>query len=126
MAKTKVLVIEDDKSVRTSIRLTLQSHGFDVDEADNGAKGIWMLKHTPFDLAIIDMMMPVMDGLETIRELKSLLPKLGILAISGGSTVVNVDFLKAAAVTGATATLSKPFEGGQLITALQKITTRAA
>ena len=126
MVKTKVLIIEDDESVRTSIRLTLQSHGFDVDEADNGAKGIWMLKNTPFDLAIIDMMMPVMDGLETIRELKSVLPKLGILAISGGSTLVDVDFLKAAAVTGATATLSKPFDGRQLITAVQKIAVRAA
>ena len=126
MAITKILIIEDDESVRTSIRLTLQSHDFDVDEADNGAKGLWMLKHAPFDIAIIDMMMPVMDGLETIRELKSLLPDLGILAISGGSTYVNVDFLKAAQVTGATATLYKPFGGDALIAAVKKIETRAA
>lgn len=124
--KTKVLVIEDDESVRTSIRLTLQTHGFDVDEADNGAKGVWMLKRAPFDMAIIDMMMPVMDGLQTIRELKSLFPDLGILAISGGSTYVNMDFLKAAEVTGATATLYKPFGGDALIDAVQKIAARAA
>lgn len=126
VGKTKVLVIEDDKNVRASICITLQTHGFDVDEADNGAKGLWMLKRTPFDVAVIDMMMPVMDGLETIRELKLSLPDIGILAISAGSTCVNIDFLKAAEVTGATATLSKPFDGDALITAVQQISNRAA
>lgn len=121
MAKTKILVIEDDQSVRASICMTLKTHDFEVEEAGNGEKGLWMLRRAPFDIAIVDMMMPIMDGLETIRELKAHYPSLGILAISGGSTYANLDFLKAASVIGATATLNKPFGGADLIAAIQEV-----
>jgi len=118
---TRILVIEDDESVRASICITLKAHDFEVEEAGNGEKGLWMLKRSPFDIAIIDMMMPVMDGLETIRALKASFPSLGILAISGGSTSANLDFLKAASVIGATATLHKPFGGAELIRAVREV-----
>lgn len=121
MAKTKILVIEDDESVRASICMTLKTHDFEVDEAGNGEKALWMLRRAPFDIAIVDMMMPVMDGLETIRELKASFPSLGILAISGGSRYANLDFLKVASVIGATATLNKPFGGADLIAAIQEV-----
>lgn len=123
MAETKgrVLVVDDDEAVRSSIRLTLETLGYEVDEASDGEEGVSLQKSSPFDIAIIDMMMPNKDGLEMIRELKSMFPDLGILAMSGASIFAKINYLEAAKAFGASVTLKKPFEGDDLIAALNEI-----
>ena len=119
--RKRVLVIDDDTAVRTSIRYVLEAHDYDVVEACDGEVGVSLQIQSPFDLAIIDIMMPKKDGIESIKELRQLFPDLGILAISGTSSHAKINYLKVAKIFGASATLKKPLSGDDLINTLKKI-----
>jgi DNA-binding response OmpR family regulator len=63
----RLLTIDDSATVRKLIRVHLQGLGFVIDEASNGAEGLKLLAKTKFDVVIVDLMMPVMDGLVMLR-----------------------------------------------------------
>ena len=65
-----VLVIDDSATTRMFYRATLESAGFAVDEATNGFEGLEKTMLAPFDLVIVDINMPKMDGLEFLAELR--------------------------------------------------------
>jgi CheY-like chemotaxis protein len=79
----RILVIDDDAGVRASIKVILTSHGFAVTTAESGPAGLNTLKGASFDLAIIDVFMPDMDGIKTMKAVHQLNPSLPIIAISG-------------------------------------------
>ena len=114
----RVLIIDDDKFVRISIRTVLETAGYNVDDAMNAFEGVALQKKNSYDAAIVDLIMPHKDGLETIQELKQNEPDLPIVAISGGGTVIHKNFVSAATLFGANTTLEKPFEGEELLLAL--------
>jgi len=115
---SRILVIDDDKFVRTSIRAVLESAGHEVSDAGDADTGIRQQHLTPFDVAIVDLVMPQKEGLETIRELRRDYPDLAIIAISGGGAIVKKNFVEAAELFGATSTLEKPFGGEELLGAV--------
>ena len=117
----RVLVIDDDKFVRISIRAVLEAEGYEVEEAKDAFEGLAMQKAYVFDAAIVDLLMPHKDGLETIQGLKTENPELPILAISGCASMAQQSFLKAAKLMGATATLEKPFGGEDLLSAMASV-----
>lgn len=117
--RKSVLVVDDDDLVRASIVDTLSTYGMDVIGVRNGRECLQVLKRREMDAVIVDLIMPEMDGLETIALLRHDRPNLKILAISGGGRTKNVDLLSAAGRIGATAVLSKPFEPGDLIKRLR-------
>lgn len=119
--KTRILVVDDDDAVRHSVRLALETRGYAVNEACDGEECVLLQDNCPHDIVIIDMIMPNKDGIETIRELKSKFPDLGILAMSGGSLHSKMDYLEVAVLFGATATLKKPFGGDELMSALNSL-----
>lgn len=119
--KIRILVIDDEKIVRTAICMALGFHGYEVSEAGDGEEGVSLQNDTPFDIAIVDMMMPKKGGLDTIKELRSKFPELGILAISGINTTDKINHLELAKIYGATTTLQKPFEGEKLIDAINEV-----
>ena len=80
----RILVIDDDESIRFLLRTVLELQGYDVIEAENGAEGLLYYQADPADVVITDIQMPVMDGLELITELQSLFPWVRVIAISGG------------------------------------------
>ena len=107
----RILVVEDDSIHRKIIREVLKNHGHDITDAEDGNQGICLQEKHGFELIITDVLMPGMDGIETVRELIRLYPGLKILAISayeGG-------YLEAAKKFGAMETLKKPFEPGELV-----------
>lgn len=112
---SRVLVIDDDKYVRMSIRAVLEAAGYAVDDASNAFDGLALQDTNAFDVAIVDLIMPQKDGLETIQDLKSNDPDLPIVAISGGGVIVRHNFVKSATLFGAAATLEKPFDGDELV-----------
>ena len=116
---SRILVIDDDKFVRTSIRAVLESAGHEVTDTSDADSGLAFQRTTPFDVAIVDLIMPDKEGLETIRELKGDFPDLPIIAISGGGEIVRKNFVQAAELFGAVATLEKPFGGEDLLNALE-------
>ena len=118
---SRVLVIDDDKFVRISIRTVLEADGYEVDEAKDAFEGMALQKAYTFDAAIVDLLMPHKDGLETIQGLKEYNPNLPILAISGGMSSAHQSFLNAATLMGATATLEKPFGGDELLATMANV-----
>jgi CheY-like chemotaxis protein len=117
----RILIIDDDDQVRSILRRTLEAHGYDIAEAQNGSAGIASFKQDPADLIITDIYMPEKEGLETIIELKREYPDLRIIAISGGSRDVDLDFLPVAQRLGAVKTLPKPIDRTDLLAAVGEV-----
>jgi CheY-like chemotaxis protein len=104
----RVLVIEDDSSVRSTIRFLLEGRGCCVDEAENGHAGLEKARRDRPDLILCDLDMPVMDGFETLTRLRgdqdlSCVP---VIVVSGLITDENERRLSR---LGANAVLGKPF-----------------
>jgi CheY-like chemotaxis protein len=116
---TRILVVDDEPILRQVIELTLQKAGFDVVAAGNGKEGLDLYRKTSPDLVITDIMMPIMDGFETIRALKQIAPGVKIIAMSGAGKAI--DYLKMARGLGAAATITKPAERGELIATVQQV-----
>ena len=115
---TDVLIIDDEPLIRDVLRQALEEHNFNVFEAADGRIGLQeFTAHRP-PLVITDIVMPDMDGLEVVVELKKLDPHVRVLAISGGGRVVNRDYLPTALELGADDVLWKPFDDAQLIEAV--------
>ncbi len=110
-----ILVIDDDPVLRRVIMLVLEGAGHTVLRCENGRKAIDFLAHSHTDLLITDIIMPEMDGVETVRAARRLQPQLPILAISGGGSFDPGDYLGLAQAFGATAVLPKPFRPAQLV-----------
>ena len=67
-----ILVIDDDIAVRRSFALTLEDTPYSVDTAESGEKGIHRAQNTKYDLIFLDLKMPGMDGVQTLRELRKM------------------------------------------------------
>lgn len=78
----KVLVIDDDSAVRGAFKLVLEEDGFIVSEADNGLDGIEMVRADRPDLILLDLRMPGIDGVETLRRLKALDATLNVYIVT--------------------------------------------
>ena len=120
---TRVLIIDDDNSVRTATEALLQEHDCVVVLADNGRLGIQMFEEARFDVVLVDIFMPGMDGLETIKCFRERAPAMPIIAMSGlrfrnFGMAPAPDFLGMAAKLGATYCLQKPFNPAQLMAAI--------
>lgn len=117
----KILVVDDDADVRSTLRRVLTSAGYTVAEAANGAEGMQLLTAQPFDLVVIDILMPQRDGFETIQALRQTLPGVKIIAISGAPRFGSYDPLGAAKTFGAHRTVSKPFEPAVILEAVRQL-----
>ncbi|MEI6266851.1 MAG: response regulator [bacterium] len=71
MAKVKILIVEDDKSIRELYELKLGNNGFDVYTAENGGTGWDLIQQELPDIVLLDVMMPVMNGFQVLKKLKS-------------------------------------------------------
>jgi CheY-like chemotaxis protein len=118
----RIEVIDDDQAIRTTIKLLLEREGHEVVLAEDGRKGIEQFRTGEFDLLIVDIFMPGMDGLETIRNIHQIRPDIPIIVISGyafRTALESVpDFLNMAMKFGAVSSLQKPFRPSQLLSAV--------
>ncbi|MDA9431654.1 response regulator [Bradyrhizobium sp. CCBAU 51627] len=117
-----ILIVDDDPAVQLTIRLLLERAGHHVTVAGDGRKGLALFEADPFDLLFLDIFMPGMDGLETMRHVRALQPAIPIIVISGRSVMPDAyaepDFLKMAIKLGAVASLQKPFRADALLAAV--------
>jgi CheY-like chemotaxis protein len=105
--------VDDEELVRASIAAVLRRSGHAVTLAEDGEEALCKFAAESYDLVITDIVMPRMEGIETVRALRRLDPGVCIIAISGSSGDQGF-YLKAAAALGADATLQKPFRAAEL------------
>ena len=114
----RILVVEDDGAIRRSLETVLTNSGFLVAEAANGREALAAYDPGKYDAVVLDIIMPEMEGLETLRALQRISPGVKVLAISGGGQICADEHLTIAKKLGAGATLEKPFTGTALLNAL--------
>ena len=107
-----ILIVDDDPTVRAIATELLRADDHAIVEASDGAEALALLGRLPVDLVILDMLMPNVDGLETIQSLKGRNSKVKILAISSGGVLDPTSLLKIAMTFGADAALQKPLRVG--------------
>jgi CheY-like chemotaxis protein len=117
----RILVVDDEKPVRDAIGMLLRHEGYHVVVAECGHTAVGAIEAFTFDVVIVDIVMPGMDGLATIDVLRRDAPDVPIIAMSGyafGSGVMEPDFFRSAVERGATCCLRKPFTRDQLVDAI--------
>jgi DNA-binding response OmpR family regulator len=87
VAGMRALVIEDYTPIRTAVRDGLVDHGFAVDVADNGEDGLWMATQNPYDVIVLDVMLPKLDGLSVLRKLREGGSKVPVLLLTARDAV---------------------------------------
>jgi DNA-binding response OmpR family regulator len=81
MKTAKILIVDDDSNIRTSVRLCLEAEGYLISQASNGAEALESIHQDTPDLVLLDLAMPVMDGMTLLAEIRSLLPEKRIRVI---------------------------------------------
>lgn len=117
----EILVIDDMAGVRRAVDALLQRAGHKVTAATDGAEGIELLKQRRFDLVIVDILMPKLDGTEVIFHLSALPNRPPIIAISGGGAGISAGDALRTARLKADAFLEKPFDKEQFIALVDKL-----
>jgi CheY-like chemotaxis protein len=121
--KKRVLVIDDDDQFRLMLRRFLEREGYDVFEASNGKEGISAFRRLQTDVVITDIIMPEVEGVETILSLRKEFPDVKIGAISGGGRNAPDGYLVMAKKLGAEFVMEKPIDRQMFLEELQRLTT---
>jgi CheY-like chemotaxis protein len=121
------LVVDDDAAIQATIRLLLERADHSVVAAADGPKGIAQFEAGDFDLLLLDIFMPGMDGFETMRQVHRRKPKIPIIVISGKPIPPDSgpDYLTLAMKLGAISSLQKPFGPADLLSTVTECLVRA-
>ncbi len=87
MSKPKILLVDDETRFRTTVSKRLAERGQDVTAVGSGLEAIESVKQTPFDIVVLDVKMPGLNGLETLTELKKIRPELAVIMLTGHASV---------------------------------------
>jgi two-component system response regulator PhoP len=118
----RILLVEDEAPLRETLAARLKREGYAVDTASDGEEAMFLGKEVPFDVAIIDLGLPKMSGLELIQKLRGLGQKYPILILTARSSWQDkVEGLK----TGADDYLVKPFHVEELLARINALMRRA-
>ena len=119
-AARTILIVDDSSTIRQQTRTLLEGHGFRIVEATNGAEGLEEAKKALFDLILVDVNMPVMNGLEMISHVRKL-PDYQKTPIFVLTTESSGDTVRQGKAVGATAWVVKPFKADVLVPAIRKV-----
>lgn len=119
LAGLRVLLVDDNPSIRDIVKQLLQLAQMHVDAAENGAVALNLLKDAPYDLVLMDLQMPVMGGLEATRRIRQdpALANMPIVALTAGGLASDLDQWRA---DGITDYLGKPFDYKKLLEVLSR------
>ena len=118
--KEKILVVEDERNIAELIRLYLEKEGFEVIHAPDGGAGIAEFERTAPDLVLLDIMLPVMDGWQVLKEIRASSKTPVIMLTAKGETGDKVMGLE----NGADDYITKPFEVKELIARIHAVMRR--
>ncbi len=119
----KILIVDDDPETRTNIAEILHDAGYYSDEAASGGEAIERITLEYFNIILLDLMMPGMNGIDTLAEVRRLSPKTKIIMITAFATVENA---VRAIKKGASDYITKPFKIEELLITIRRVLEEAS
>ncbi len=118
MAAERVLIVDDEKNIVSSLRDILNDEGYNVSIAEDGLGALKMIQSDPPDLVLLDIWLPGMDGIEVLKTVKTYHPEIEVLIMSGHGTI---DTAVQATKLGAFDFIEKPFSLDQLTESVENV-----
>lgn len=118
MAKARILVIDDEEIIRTSCKRVLISEGYDVDIAVSGLEGLKLFEKAKYDLVLVDLKMPGLNGIEVLLNIKSQHPEQNVMIMTGYDTI---EHIVESISSGAAHYLEKPFTPDTLLERINEV-----
>jgi len=117
MAQTKVLIIDDEKLVRWSLQQKLSKEGYEAESAPTGEEGLNLIREDGYDLVLLDLRLPGMDGVQVLQEIRKLEREIGVIMLTAETSISRaVECVR----LGAHNYLCKPFDFDEVRVALEK------
>lgn len=116
--KVTILIVDDDVNLLDTLSDILEDKGFDVVTASDGPTAIEEVKKRHFDLALIDVLMPGMNGVETLRKIKAVDPEITVMIITGHTAIEGL--VSEALLAGADGVLYKPLDIDSIVEMISK------
>ncbi|TFZ40701.1 response regulator transcription factor [Soehngenia longivitae] len=119
--RINIMVVEDEESIRKFIKINLDREGYAVYEASSGEEALEIVKNEQIDIAILDVMLPGIDGFEVLKELRIKYPKMGIIMLTAKSQdtdkIMGLEY-------GSDDYMTKPFNPAELILRIKSLIRR--
>lgn len=115
--KAHVLIVDDDPSLRWTMSLILERKGYTVETAANGAEAVERVRERPYDIVLMDIRMPVLNGVQALKQIKALRPQ---TVVSMMTAYAIEDLIQDALDEGAFAILDKPVEIEQVVAHIER------
>ncbi len=122
MSKAKILIVDDEASIRNTLRDILEFEKYEVDEAKDGMDCLVKIKKQSYNVVILDIKMPNMDGMEALERIQQIKPELPVVMISGHASI---DSAVEAVKMGAFDFISKPPDLNRLLITLRNALDRS-
>ena len=116
--KSKILVVDDEEALRTVLSGELSSEGYDVKSAGDGDEAIEVLENEAFDLVLLDIKMPRVNGFDVLKHVKETRPKTKVVMLTGFADLKNAIESKK---LGAEDFVSKPYDLIDLLTTIERV-----
>jgi len=113
----RILIVDDDENIRKVLKTILEDEGYAVDEAENAKKAIEKSRRYVYNLALIDIRLPDMEGIELLTRMKDTVPKMRKIIITGYPTLQNAI---EAVNRGADAYILKPFDMEKVLATIKE------
>jgi DNA-binding NtrC family response regulator len=116
--KSRILVVDDEEALRTVLGSELSGEGYEVDTASDGDEAISMVQNKKFDLLLLDIRMPKLDGFEVLKFVKKNFPAIKVIMLTGFADLKNAIESKK---LGAEDFVSKPYDLVDLLTTIERV-----
>jgi len=116
--KSSILVVDDEDALRTVLSSELMNEGYEVRTSSDGDEAITEIQKTPFDLVLLDIKMPRMNGFEVLKFIKESHPKTKVVMLTGFADLKNAIESKK---LGADDFVSKPYDLVDLLTTIERV-----
>ena len=120
--KATILLVEDEELLRAGVQEVLEIQGYKVITAPDGEQALACLAAQTIDLIITDLVMPKMDGVDFVKQLREIKPDLPVIVVSGSTRNIMQRYgIDSIQVPGANASLPKPFKSVDLIEQVRQL-----
>ncbi len=116
--KNRILVVDDEEALRTVLSTELSSEGYEVSTAGDGSEAIDLVKENTYDLVLLDIKMPNVDGFEVLKYIKGGKPDIKVIMLTGFADLKNAIESKR---LGAEDFVSKPYDLVDLLTTIERV-----